>query len=90
MKQLLILGLSGFMLAGSGRKPAPPQDGPVPKLLTADAAATHWVDSVFESLNNDERIAQLIMIRAHSNLGADHVKKIVRDIKDMRFLLPRV
>ncbi|TWW02460.1 glycoside hydrolase family 3 N-terminal domain-containing protein [Chitinophaga pinensis] len=44
--------------------------------------ATHWVDSVFESLNDDERIAQLIMIRAHSNLGADHVKKVVKDIQN--------
>ncbi|WP_343667426.1 glycoside hydrolase family 3 N-terminal domain-containing protein [Chitinophaga sp.] len=82
MKQLLILGLSGLLFAGSAHKPAPQQSGPVPKLLTADAAATHWVDSVFESLSNDERIAQLIMIRAHSNLGPDHVKKITKDIQD--------
>jgi beta-glucosidase-like glycosyl hydrolase/CubicO group peptidase (beta-lactamase class C family) len=81
MKQLLIYGLSGLLLAGSAGKQAP-KEGPVPKLLQADAAATHWVDSVFESLSSDERIAQLIMIRAHSNLGADHIKKVVKDIKD--------
>ncbi len=33
----------------------------------------NWVDSVFTSLNNEEKIAQLIVIRAHSNLGPDHV-----------------
>ncbi len=40
-----------------------------------------WVDSVFNSLSNDERIAQLMVIRAHSNLGADHVAKVTEDIK---------
>ncbi|MBW8686189.1 glycoside hydrolase family 3 N-terminal domain-containing protein [Chitinophaga rhizophila] len=44
--------------------------------------ASHWVDSVFESLDDNERIAQLIMIRAHSNLGADHIRKVVKDIRD--------
>lgn len=44
--------------------------------------AKHWVDSVFESLGDEERIAQLIMIRAHSNLGADHIKKVTKDIQD--------
>src|SRR5687768_15613063 len=32
-----------------------------------------WVDSVFNSLNPQEKIAQLMIIRAHSNLGTDHV-----------------
>jgi beta-glucosidase-like glycosyl hydrolase/CubicO group peptidase (beta-lactamase class C family) len=36
-----------------------------------------WVDSVFRSLSKDERIAQLMVIRAHSNLGADHVQGVV-------------
>lgn len=40
-----------------------------------------WVDSVFNSLSDDERIAQLMVIRAHSNLGADHVAKVTEDIK---------
>ena len=38
-----------------------------------------WVDSVFESLPKSERIAQLMVIRAHSNLGPDHVAQ-VRDL----------
>ncbi|MEO0874979.1 MAG: glycoside hydrolase family 3 N-terminal domain-containing protein, partial [Bacteroidota bacterium] len=41
-----------------------------------------WVDSVFRALSFEERIGQLIMIRAHSNLGADHeaaVERLVRN-----------
>ncbi|WP_245901405.1 glycoside hydrolase family 3 N-terminal domain-containing protein [Chitinophaga ginsengisoli] len=53
-----------------------------PVKVKQDDGAAHWVDSVFESLNDDERIAQLIMIRAHSNLGADHVRKVTQDIQD--------
>ncbi len=41
-----------------------------------------WVDSVFASLTEDQRIAQLMVIRAHSNLGADHIAKVERDIVD--------
>ncbi|HPH32292.1 MAG TPA: glycoside hydrolase family 3 N-terminal domain-containing protein, partial [Chitinophagaceae bacterium] len=40
-----------------------------------------WVDSVFNSLTNDQRIAQLMVIRAHSNLGPDHVAKVSGEIK---------
>ncbi|MBI5859016.1 MAG: serine hydrolase [Sphingobacteriales bacterium] len=40
-----------------------------------------WVDSVFNSLSDDEKIAQLMVIRAHSNLGPDHVAKVVNDIQ---------
>jgi beta-glucosidase-like glycosyl hydrolase/CubicO group peptidase (beta-lactamase class C family) len=40
-----------------------------------------WVDSVFNSLSKDERIAQLMIIRAHSNLGPEHVAKVTHDIQ---------
>jgi len=40
-----------------------------------------WVDSVFNSLSKEERIAQLMVIRAHSNLGADHIAKVTNDIR---------
>ena len=43
--------------------------------------AQQWTDSVFNSLNDDEKIAQLMVVRAHSNLGADHVAKVVEDIQ---------
>ena len=35
-----------------------------------------WVDSVFKSLSPQEKIAQLMVIRAHSNLGSDHVASV--------------
>jgi beta-glucosidase-like glycosyl hydrolase len=35
-----------------------------------------WVDSVFNSLSAEQKIAQLMVIRAHSNFGADHVAKV--------------
>lgn len=43
--------------------------------------ANKWVDSVFKSLNRKERIAQLMVIRAHSNLGAEHVALVTELIK---------
>jgi beta-N-acetylhexosaminidase len=35
-----------------------------------------WVDSVFNSLSPDERIAQLFMVAAYSNRDLKHVKEI--------------
>ncbi len=56
-----------------------------PSVLSAQyqskLSATQWTDSVFNSMSNDEKIAQLMVIRAHSNLGTDHVAKVVNDIK---------
>ncbi|HVG40329.1 MAG TPA: glycoside hydrolase family 3 protein, partial [Chitinophagaceae bacterium] len=40
-----------------------------------------WVDSVFKSLSKEEKIAQLMVIRAHSNLGEEHVKGVVNLIQ---------
>lgn len=36
-----------------------------------------WVDSVFESLSKEEKISQLMVIRAHSNLGQEHVAGVI-------------
>ncbi len=44
-------------------------------------AAAKWADSVFKTLSKEERIAQLMVIRAHSNLGAEHVAKVTNDIR---------
>ena len=40
-----------------------------------------WVDSVFQKLNRREKIAQLLMVRAPTNLGqaySDSVAKVIR------------
>src|SRR5687768_7888376 len=47
----------------------------------SNLSATDWVDSVFKSLSKEERIAQLMVIRAHSNLGPDHIAKVTNDIQ---------
>jgi beta-N-acetylhexosaminidase len=38
--------------------------------------AQHWADSVFKTLSNEQKIAQLMIIRAHSNLGADNIQQV--------------
>ncbi|SHE70667.1 glycoside hydrolase family 3 N-terminal domain-containing protein [Flavisolibacter ginsengisoli] len=42
--------------------------------------AKAWVDSVFKSLSKEEKIAQLMVVRAHSNLGPEHVAKVVDEV----------
>ena len=44
-------------------------------------AAEKWVNKKFRRLSKDERIAQLMIIRAHSNLGAEHVAEVTELIK---------
>lgn len=43
--------------------------------------AIRWVDSVFNTLSQDQKIAQLMIIRAHSNLGQDHINQVTNLIK---------
>lgn len=40
-----------------------------------------WVDSVYGSLSWNERIGQLFMIRAHSDLGASHIAAVEAQIE---------
>lgn len=43
--------------------------------------AERWVKKKFRKLSKDERIAQLMIIRAHSNLGPEHVAEVTALIK---------
>lgn len=43
--------------------------------------AERWVKKKFRKLSKDQRIAQLMIIRAHSNLGAEHVAEVTGLIK---------
>jgi beta-glucosidase-like glycosyl hydrolase/CubicO group peptidase (beta-lactamase class C family) len=54
------------------------------KLLIAQTTLTQeeWVEKQFNAMSPNERIAQLMMIRAHSNLGPDHIAKVENLIKD--------
>lgn len=47
----------------------------------SNLAANEWVDSVYKSLSRKQRIAQLMIIRAHSNLGEEHVATVTELIK---------
>ncbi len=52
-------------------------------VLTAgvDPDEDRWVDSVYQSFTEEERLGQLFMIRAHSDLGGDHVRQVERLIE---------
>ena len=41
----------------------------------------HWVDSVFQNLTPKERIAQLFLVRAHTNLGQRYIDSVAQVIK---------
>ena len=43
--------------------------------------AKRWADSVLQTLTNDQRIAQLMIVRAHSNLGPAHIKQVTEQIQ---------
>jgi len=45
-------------------------------LRAQDIAAALWADSVYASMTEDQRIGQLFMVRAHSDLGADHIASV--------------
>lgn len=76
-KYLLLLGLIGLFKTGHT------QERPLqPKEDITNEKAVQWADSIFKTLTPEERIAQLIMIRAHSNLGQDHINKVVNDIRN--------
>jgi len=49
---------------------------PAPARQASNLSQNAWVDSVFNSLTREQRIAQLMVIRAHSNLGPDHVAQV--------------
>ena len=70
MKKLLTLLLGCFLFTFSFAQ------------YNSQLSAGAWVDSVFKSLSKEERIAQLILIRAHSNLGPDHVEQVTNLIKN--------
>lgn len=43
-----------------------------------------WVDSIFNSLSQNEKIAQLFMVRAHTNLGQAYIDSVAKVIADER------
>ena len=76
--RLLLLLLPFFLLIGASDAPN------IAVKNDEDSLAKAWVDSVFNSLNQDERLGQFFMIRAHSDLGADHIKSVKNQIKNYK------
>ncbi|MCD6345951.1 MAG: beta-N-acetylhexosaminidase, partial [Bacteroidales bacterium] len=75
MKRLFFISLAIFFGLLKGWS----QTYTLPPFLNTDWA---WVDSVYASLSEQERIAQLIMIPAWSNRGSDHQAEIIKLIED--------
>lgn len=44
----------------------------------------YWVDSVFATLTEDERVGQLLMLRAHSNKGIDYENEVANQISRVK------
>ena len=57
-----------------GKSPITHHPPPITKspILTAEL----WADSVYLTLSDTQRLGQLFMIRAHSNLGPEHVAQV--------------
>jgi len=53
-------------------------------ITQSDANEFGWADRMLARMSLDEMIGQLFMIRAHSNLGADHVSEVKRQIKEYK------
>ena len=49
--------------------------------MSRKAAADLWVNETYKSMSDTARIGQLFMIRAHSNLGEDHIQKVINEIQ---------
>ncbi len=75
MKHILTLAL--FLLTGSGLAAQP--DRPV---TFASAEEARWVDSVLHTLSLEQQLGQLFMIRAHSDLGAEHIAEVEAQIRN--------
>jgi len=77
---IALLGLAPelFALPVKGHR----RSQPVPVFSVQTRQSKHWVDSMFRTLSRPQRIAQLMIIRAHSNLGQDHINDVTKLIKD--------
>ena len=65
----------GFVLFSAGKV----EGQPVP-FIDFIQQQHHWVDSVFKGLTPRQRVAQLFMVRAHTNLGTRYMDSVGRII----------
>lgn len=87
MKRLYFTAVAGFitliLLVGT-TFPASAQATNFYLRAGMDATEDRWVDSVFNALDTDEKLGQLFMIRAHSDLGPDHIAQVEAQIKQYK------
>lgn len=50
-------------------------------VLSHNKNAIAWADSIYLQMSDEERIGQLFMIRAHSNLGESHINEVKEQIE---------
>ena len=53
-----------------------------PQNADQEKQKNHWVDSVFNKLNRHDRIAQLLMVRAHTNKGVAYEDSVASVIQN--------
>ncbi|MEM9929089.1 MAG: glycoside hydrolase family 3 N-terminal domain-containing protein [Bacteroidota bacterium] len=70
-----------FLLAFQSVAMLSAQEGYRADLSTHTMAEKAWVDSVFQTMDLDRQLGQLIMLRAHSDRGADHIAHVKAEIK---------
>jgi|GEM_PF-3404481 len=75
---LPLWGLAGWLLLGTAGSASAQQRPDFVRFINTENA---WVDSVFRSLAPRERIAQLFLARAHSNLGQGYIDSVGRMIE---------
>jgi beta-N-acetylhexosaminidase len=78
---LLVFSIFCSFSALLSQKDAPVSSETAP-LSTTPSAEDQWVEETYNGLNEAQRLGQLVMIRAHSNLGADHIAQVERLIRD--------
>ena len=74
---LLILCVSGILRSS-------PQADPNLYAKTNQDQMNHWVDSVFDSMNYDERIGQLFMVIADPKSDTRNMQKLLRYINEIK------
>ena len=78
LKLTIISLLTGIAFSFTSPEVKNPGD---PEFLSVE---THWVDSVYNSLSTDQKIAQLFMVAAYSNRDSNHVKEITKLIQQYK------
>lgn len=78
-KKIAILTITLFFLCHFHQLNA--HKNPFYENVQRDSVMDHWVDSVYNNLNLEEKIAQLLMVRAYSNSNEKHYESIEYLIK---------